>query len=187
MRVKSISTLLIIFFLNSMGFSQSLTIEIGGIGHRFPEEFRIQGPDLGKPFPIDQFQTLTDKKIDRDFLYGKTVILNVWYVGCKGCKQEEPYLKLLSEKFKGNEGVYFLGLCMSKEGKVRKHFEKHGEFGYDTTLVERKEIEEKYGVYTSPTHFIVKNGILVEKFTMPIAFEELMRWFENRINTHISE
>jgi hypothetical protein len=76
---------------------------------------------------------------------------------------------------------------MSKEQKVQKHFEKNGSFGYETALMERKEVEEKYGVYTSPTHFIVKDGILVEKFTMPIAFDELLNWFEKRISILSSE
>jgi len=187
MKVKSFPILIFLFSLNLTGSSQSLIIGIGGADLRFPEDFRIQGPTMGKPFPIDTFQTLSGEKIDRDFFIGKTVVLNVWYVGCKGCKQEEPYLKRLTSKFEENEEVYFLGISMSKEVKVRKHFEKNGNFGYETALMERKEVEEKYGVYTSPTHFIVKDGILVEKFTMPIAFEELLIWFETRIGVLVSE
>lgn len=187
MKANALFTLLIIFSLNTIGFSQSLTVEVGGVGLKFPEDFRIQGPDLGKPFPINYFQTMSGQKIDSDYFYGKTVVLNIWYVGCKGCKQEEPYLKLITEKFKKNNEVFFLGLCMSKKEKVRKHFEKNGEFGYETTLVERKVVEDELGVYTSPTHFIIKNGILVEKFTIPIAFEELMNWYESRIYKLSSE
>jgi hypothetical protein len=107
MKVKAFTILIFLFSLNLTGFSQSIIIGIGGADFRFPEDFRIQGPSLGKQFPIETFQTLLGENINGDFFLGKTVVLNVWYVGCKGCKQEEPYLKLLTEKFQGNEEVFF--------------------------------------------------------------------------------
>ena len=70
---------------------------------------------------------------------------------------------------------------MSQEEKTKKYLEKNGDFGFKTMIIKRDEVKNKFNVITSPTHFIIKNGILLEKFTFPIAFESIYNWYRDRI------
>lgn len=140
-----------------------------------------QGPDIGTEFPLVDYLSLDWQLIPVESLKNKTLVINIWYVGCKGCKQEESFLSKLTDCFSENDDILFLSFSMSHEDKTRKYFDKYGDFGYQTMLMKRNEVENKFNVVTSPTHFIIKNGILLEKFTYPVAHESILNWYQQRI------
>ena len=170
-----------IFFTASICIGQTST----PINSDFPfdtgKKLRNQGPVIGNEFPLVDYLSLDWRVIPVESLKNKTLVINIWYVGCKGCKQEEPFLSKLSNSFKENEDILFLSISMSHEDRTRKYLEKNGGFGYQTMLMKRDEVENKFNVVTSPTHFVIKNGILLEKFTMPVAHESVFNWYKNRI------
>ncbi|MCH7398766.1 redoxin domain-containing protein [Belliella sp. DSM 107340] len=123
-----------------------------------------QGPEVGSMFPDFEYETLDGEKVALGSYSDKVVVINTWFVGCSGCKVEEPYLAKLTEEYKDNDSVVFIALAMSSPNKIQRYLERNGDYGYLQVSVPRKEILEKYRVVISPSHFIVKDGVLVAKY-----------------------
>jgi len=175
-----------IFFSVSICMAQTNSEQPSGFPIEMENVLRNQGPAIGSEFPLVNYLSMDWQVIPVESLKNKTLVINIWYVGCKGCKQEEPFLSKLSDSFKENDDILFLSFSMSHEDKTRKYFEKNGDFGYQTMLMKRDEVENKFNVVTSPTHFVIKNGILIEKFTYPVEQESIFNWYKQRI-TEINE
>ncbi|WP_373521575.1 TlpA family protein disulfide reductase [Aquiflexum sp.] len=173
--------IMVLFFSVSICLAQTNSKQQSDFPFETGKALRNQGPAIGNEFPLVDYLSLDWQLIPVETLKDKTLVINIWYVGCKGCKQEEPFLSKLTELFKKNDEILFLSYSMSHEDKTRKHFDKTGDFGYKTMLMNRNEVENKFNVVSSPTHFIIKNGILLEKFTHPIAYESIFNWYQNRI------
>jgi len=171
-----------IFFTASISFAQTNNAQNTSFPYEIRKALKNQGPAVGNEFPLVDYLSLDWNVIPVELLKSKTLVINIWYVGCKGCKQEEPFLSKLTDSFSENDDILFLSYSMSHEDKTRKYFDKNGEFGYKTMLMSRDEVENKFNVVTSPTHFIIKDGVLLEKFTFPVADESIFRWFQGRIN-----
>jgi peroxiredoxin len=149
-----------------------------------PIDLENQGPTIGDRFPDFLYITIEGDTINSSELKNKIIVINIWFVGCKGCKQEEPYLRTLTEKYQRNEKFLFLGFCMSKASRIANYFERNQDFGYRSISLTRKEVEEKYNVISSPTHFIIKNGILMAKYTGPLASLNTRKWFEEELKKY---
>ena len=124
---------------------------------------------------------LEGNKLEFSELKEKVIVLNTWFVGCTGCKQEEENLKKLTEELKDHKDIVFLSFAMSSPQKIERYFSKNGDFGYKTASVERKCVNENFKIEISPTHYIIKDGILVELISMPIFSPEILYWYKNRI------
>jgi thiol-disulfide isomerase/thioredoxin len=145
-----------------------------------------EGSAIDTEFPdISEFE-FDGERFSAEDLKKKLVVINIWFVGCTGCKQEEPYLKKLTEEFSRNEEVLFLSLVMSSPQKIERYFSRRGNFGYRTASVDRNWVKEKVNIITSPTHFIVKNGFLKEKITLPLAQKETVNWYRSRIMSFLN-
>ncbi|WP_268035644.1 TlpA family protein disulfide reductase [Algoriphagus sp. PAP.12] len=175
-------TLSILCF-SPLSFAQSHNLADKAQFEAFIEKYKSQtlGPELGEKFPEFEYRNLQGEVIYSDDLTDKLVVINSWFVGCTGCKQEEENLRKLTQELSGDKKIVFLSFAMSSPQRIERYFSKGGDFGYQTATVERKWIESTFLVTVSPTHFIVKDGVLVEKITLPIANEQTLDWYKNRI------
>jgi thiol-disulfide isomerase/thioredoxin len=164
---------------------EQIKINLNGQDAMFPDAFRRQGIPLGDVFPVLELTDIEGKSLDFD--PEKIYVVNFWFVGCTGCKQEEPFLKQLSGNFHGNEKVEFIGLCMSKESKIERYFLKREQFGFRTFSIGRKEVQENYNVRMSPSHMIVQNGKVAENITIPIADHVTLKWYKDRIQALLDQ
>jgi peroxiredoxin len=151
MKIKFLILSLSLILCCHLAFAQKINIE-------------DQGPEVGSIFPDFEYETLEGEKVNLASLSDKVIVINTWFVGCSGCKAEEPYLAKLTEEYKDNDNVVFIALAMSSPNKIQRYLERNGDYGYHQVSVPRKEILEKYRVVISPSHFIVKNGVLIAKY-----------------------
>jgi peroxiredoxin len=177
--------LLLIAFLGSYSFTISQSYSLSN-----PEELEAyieihrknsEGLPIGTQFPEFDYIDLDGHKLEYTDIKNKLIVLNTWFVGCTGCKQEEENLKKLTEEFKNREDVAFLSFAMSSTQKIERYFAKRGDFGYKTSSVDRKWVKENFKIELSPTHYIIKDGILVELISMPIFADEILDWYKKRI------
>lgn len=143
--------------------------------------FEAQGPADNSIFPQFDYMTIDGDSISSEELKDKIVIVNIWFVGCTGCKQEEPYLRKITQQYQDDEAIVFLGFCMTKPDRINRYLEKNGEIGYKNISLSREEVEQKYKARMSPTHFLIKNGVLMAKYTGPIVPGKTLEWFEEEI------
>lgn len=140
-----------------------------------------EGIAIGSEFPEFEHVDLAGNVLNNDDLKNKLIVLNTWFVGCTGCKQEEENLEMLTEELKDREDIVFLSFAMSSPQKIERYFSKRGDFGYKTASVDGAWVKENFKIELSPTHYIIKDGILVELISMPIAAPQLLDWYKNRI------
>ncbi|MEB2776643.1 redoxin domain-containing protein [Algoriphagus sp. D3-2-R+10] len=145
------------------------------------------GLPVGSEFPKFDYLDIEGKKTEYKDLKEKLIILNTWFVGCTGCKQEEENLQKLTEEFKDRDDIEFLSFAMSSPQKIERYFSKRGDFGYKTASVDRKWVDENFKIELSPTHYIIKDGILVELISMPFVSPQLLEWYRNRILGFLAE
>ncbi|RUA32030.1 MAG: hypothetical protein DSY76_00835 [Bacteroidetes bacterium] len=113
----------------------------------------------GKKAPDFEVTDLQGKTYKLSELNDKTVVLNFWFTTCKPCMIEIPEL---NELVKENKDVIFLGLATDKEDNVKSFLKKHP-FEYHI-IANSRDIVKLYDVSSFPTHYIIKNGIIQNKF-----------------------
>jgi len=139
------------------------------------------GLPIGSEFPEFEYIDLEGNKIAYSDLKDKLIVLNTWFVGCTGCKLEEENLKKLTEELKDRDDIVFLSFAMSSPQKIERYFSKREDFGYKIASVDRKWVNENFKIELSPTHYIIKNGVLVEQISLPISEPFFLDWYKNRI------
>jgi peroxiredoxin len=149
----------------------------------FPSDFRNGlGVKLGeelRPFKLVDIEG--DSISSSDFNH-KLLVLNFWFVGCTGCKQEEPNLLRLTEELK-NENIGFISICNSSNARAKMYTNRKGDFGYNVISIKsRDELERIFKLVNPfPTHMIIKNGIVKEYFNFALTTDDEINWFKERI------
>jgi peroxiredoxin len=181
--MKKIYLFIFLFLSSYLAISQSFNLSNPEEFQKFIEFYRqnTEGLPLGSEFPQFEFRDLEGEIISSEDIKSKLIVLNTWFVGCTGCKQEEEYLRQLTSQMKDREDIVFISFAMSSKEKVEKYFSKKGHFGYRTASVNREWIEANLNITLSPTHYLIKNGVLQEIISMPIASARLMEWYMGRI------
>ncbi len=102
---------------------------------------------------------LDGKMVTLSELKGKVVVLNFWFTMCKPCIQEMPDLNKLTEKYRDDKDVIFLGITFNKADDVKKFLTKH-EFKY-RQIPDASELLKEYNMSIFPHNVVVdKNGII---------------------------
>ncbi len=121
MRIITISIIFFLTAINSILFGQSLIFKTVNGEKEFPKDYSPQGPERGSVFPDFNFTDIHGDTIAFHTKKDKVVVINIWFVGCTGCKQEEPQLKRLVSSFETNDEVEFISFCMSNEGRINRY------------------------------------------------------------------
>lgn len=184
--IKVVLLVVIVLSISHSGFSQFKKIPAYIDGKidtlDFPTDFRNRtGIPVGKKLPSFSYTDIYGKTITITDFDNKLLVLNFWFVGCKGCKQEEPYLTKLTEDLK-NENVEFVSFCQSSASRTKSYINKNGNFGYKVVSIKsKKEIIEKFGVETFTTHLMIRDGVILENFSFPLTTDDEIDWFKEQI------
>ncbi|WP_236135984.1 TlpA family protein disulfide reductase [Mongoliitalea daihaiensis] len=142
--------------------SDSMTLQPFSYSIRIGSEYLVNGNQsekIGTPAPIQDFITLTGEQIRIGGPQEKPTVVNLWFIGCKGCMQEMPGLNTLQEKF--GERVNFVALTFDSEEQVKRFLTKHA-FNFQQVTDAEAYIKE-IGSFPYPENiFIDKTGIIVD-------------------------
>jgi peroxiredoxin len=93
-------------------------------------EFRLGPvPQEGSLAPVFNAPILGGKTLTADYLRGKVVVLNFWFIGCPGCLTEIPKLNALAAKFNENSDVVFIAVAPDSPQALQQ-FLAHERFDY---------------------------------------------------------
>ncbi|MGJ5641480.1 TlpA family protein disulfide reductase [Formosa sp. S-31] len=114
---------------------------------------------VGKPAVDFNLTDMDGKKVSLSELKGKVVVLNFWFTLCKPCVKEMPELNELTEKYKNDKDVVFLGITFNNTEDVKKFMSDH-EFNY-RIIPNAAELVSGYNMSIFPHNAIIdKNGII---------------------------
>lgn len=164
-----------------------LFISICSFGQRnFPDDYRKGGIEVNTPINDLSLYSLDSLTLSPSDLENKVTFINYWFVGCRGCRQEEDFLREISQYFSENGKVQFVGITPSNPEEVKEYLKRYGDFGFPVyTLNGFKEVKKKFNVKTFPHNQILVDGIVVENLQVPIANEEMKDWLINKIKEEL--
>jgi cytochrome c biogenesis protein CcmG, thiol:disulfide interchange protein DsbE len=142
--------------------------EFGKDPHAFP--FRLSGkaaPDFSLK-RIDTGETVTLAQ-----LRGRPLVLNFWATWCGPCKLEHPVLTWGAQQFGAQ--VQFLGVVSNDSKENAIEFVRENGSSYPQLLDTDGQSSVDYGTSGVPeTYFIDSQGIIREKYAMPIDPQTLV-------------
>lgn len=114
---------------------------------------------IGMTVPLQTFTTLDGEIVQKGGKQSKPTLINLWFVGCKGCEEEIPSLNFLQQKYA--DDVNFIAMTFDKEKRVTNFLNKK-EFNFKHII----EVDDEYikNIGTSPypeNIFISKDGEIV--------------------------
>lgn len=94
----------------------------------------------------------------------KIVVIDFWFMGCRGCIAQFPYFNKLVDEYRDNKNVIFLSLCRDSDKEEIKAFLQKQPLKTVVTY-NCEEISLQYCVMGWPTTYIVsKRGKLIKSF-----------------------
>lgn len=106
------------------------------------------------------FEDLNGSPVDNSTFDDKVVVLNFWFIGCKGCMLEMPFLNTLVDKYKNNKEILFIASSDDSRSELL-HFLMINEFNYRVTTINTKYLKDIFNITMFPTHMIIgKDGTI---------------------------
>jgi peroxiredoxin len=127
------------------------------------QQYRLVGK---LPAPAMVVTDLTGERIDTRALAGKTVVYNLWFVGCPPCMEEIPRLNAIVDEYKD---VVFVGLSISSKSDIDRFLVKQP-FKYRLVPSAGKEMLMNFGAAGKdgvlnvpfPTHVVINGEGYIE-------------------------
>ncbi|UII19111.1 TlpA family protein disulfide reductase [Fulvivirga ligni] len=152
----------------------------------FPDDFRKGGIEVNSQLTDLSLYSLDSVQFNSSDLKNKVTVINYWFVGCGGCRQEEEFMKEITEYFREEEKVQFISITPSTSEEVKEYFQKHGDFGFPVYPAGGfKQVKKTFSVKTFPHTQIVVDGTIVENLQIPIARAEWKDWLIDEIKEEL--
>ncbi|HEY8808040.1 MAG TPA: TlpA disulfide reductase family protein [Candidatus Limnocylindria bacterium] len=121
----------------------------------------IKTGTVGKPAPAFALPSLADgTTVSLDQYRGKVVVLNFWASWCVPCKEENPALADVWERYRGTE-VVLLGVVFQDSAGAAREYTTHLGNSWPSAIDDNGQMALSYGVFGPPeTFFIGPDGII---------------------------
>jgi thiol-disulfide isomerase/thioredoxin len=114
---------------------------------------------IGQDFAVSSFTTIDNEKLSSSDLRGKVVFLNFWFKNCPPCLAEMEGLKLLEEKYEGDNCTFIM--VTYEELGIIKEIQKAHDLRYKMVSVDKDTISS-WGIKGYPSSFVLdKTGKIV--------------------------
>ena len=139
----------------------------------------IRTGTVGKPAPAFLLPSLTtSEQLSLDQYRGKVVVLNFWASWCVPCKEENPALTNVWERYRGSD-VVLLGIVFQDSADAARAYTARLGNTWPSVTDERSQVALSYGVFGPPeTFFIGPDGIIAGRHIGPIDEATLIKGIE---------
>ena len=116
-------------------------------------------------------------------LEGKVVVLSFWASWCASCRDQQPALTRVEERYR-DEDVEFVGVLYSDQPpNATRWIRRLGGKGYPTLLDPGSATAVSYGLTGVPeTFFIGRDGRVAHKQMGPVTEDLLVEWIERLLD-----
>lgn len=121
---------------------------------------------IGKEAPVFKSRLIFRDSFDLNLMKDTVLVLNFWFIACKPCRPEIPYLNKLQEKFKRKK-FKLISVAWNKEEEFVKLYDSVTKtiildslkINYPI-IPDGNWISKKYSVSSYPRTFVIKKGII---------------------------
>ena len=139
----------------------------------------IRTGTIGQPAPAFRLADLSGNgSISLEHYKGKIVILNFWASWCVPCKEENPALAAVWERYRGSD-VILLGIVFQDSVEAARAYTDRLGNTWPSAVDASGQVALSYGVFGPPeTYFIGRDGIIAGRHIGPIDEPTLIRGIE---------
>ena len=139
-------------------------IRTGTVGKEAPA-FTLVRLEGGAPLSLSQYA-------------GKVVVLNFWASWCIPCKQENPALVRVYERYRASD-VVIIGILYQDSADHGRAYVRDLGVGWPTVVDDDGRVSLSYGVFGIPeTYFIGPDGVIAGRHIGPIDEQTLVAGIE---------
>ena len=156
-----------------LGLALTLTLAF----RRDPHDIRTG--TVGKPAPAFTLPSLAGgASISLDQYKGKIVVLNFWASWCIPCKEENPTLADMWERYRGTD-VVLLGIVFQDSADAAREYTTRLGNTWPSAIDDNGQVALRYGVFGPPeTYFIGADGVIAGRHIGPIDGPTLIKGIE---------
>ncbi len=140
----------------------------------------IRSGSVGKPaaaFVLDRLDGAGQLRLD-DYR-GQVVVLNFWASWCIPCKQENPALAAVWERYRASNDVVLIGVLYQDSIEAARDYTARLGNTWPTVVDDNGRTAIAYGVFGIPeTFFIAPDGVVAGRHIGPIDQETLTAGIE---------
>jgi cytochrome c biogenesis protein CcmG/thiol:disulfide interchange protein DsbE len=139
----------------------------------------IRTGTVGRPAPAFTLADLSGTgTIALEQYTGKVVVLNFWASWCVPCKEENPALTEVWERYRGTD-VVLLGVVFQDSTDAARAYTARLGNTWPSAVDETGQVALSYGVFGPPeTYFIGRDGIIAGRHIGPIDSQTLITGIE---------
>jgi len=139
----------------------------------------IRTGTVGGPAPAFTLPDLSGSgSISLDSYTGKVIVLNFWASWCIPCKEENPALTEVWERYRGTD-VVLLGIVFQDPTDAARDYTARLGNSWPSAVDESGRVALSYGVFGPPeTYFIGRDGIIAGRHIGPIDSRTLIKAIE---------
>lgn len=155
-----------------LGLAVTLTLAF----RRDPHDIRTG--TVNKAAPAFTLQTLDGTPVSLEQYKGKVVVLNFWASWCVPCKEENPALTDMWERYRGTD-VVLLGIVFQDSRDAARAYSARLGNSWPSAFDDTGRVALSYGVFGPPeTYFIGPDGIIAGRHIGPIDGPTLLKGIE---------
>ncbi len=155
-----------------LGLAVTLTLAF----RRDPHD--IKTGTVNKPAPAFALQTIDGTPVSLEQYKGKVVVLNFWASWCVPCKEENPALTDMWERYRGTD-VVLLGIVFQDSRDAARAYTARLGNSWPSAFDDSGRVALSYGVFGPPeTYFIGPDGIIAGRHIGPIDGPTLQKGIE---------
>jgi len=137
---------------------------------------------IGMKIPTTTFLTLDGENVQIGGKQTKPTLINLWFVGCRGCEEELPSLNFLREKYA--DDVNFISMTFDNEKRVTTFLKKKA-FDFKHIIDVDDDFIKLIGTSPYPENiFINKDGVIVNiegGLSSHVKDDSKLKYFEELI------
>jgi len=138
------------------------------------------GVMVGKKAPDFELQSLDGETVALGDFKGKTLVLTFWETWCPVCRQENPYINELAEKFESSDiAIVTVDLMQRDTPRIIREYMGSQNFDFPVLLDREGSVGYEYMIRWIPTTYIIdgEGTIRYENFgpLEEAKFEEILK------------
>jgi peroxiredoxin len=120
----------------------------------------VQSIKVGDNAPDFELKDLDGNYVKLSSFKGKKVLLNMWWLNCKGCTGEVQYFQEINDKWSQNE-LIVLAISVYDRDDIIRAYAQNNKLSYTMLVDPDKQLNKSYVVHGVPTTFFIDGDGIV--------------------------